>query len=235
MSRSVLLAKIRRASRSPEGVDPEGPSLPTELPEFPHSEDRIATFREELERVEGVFLDGRGDGQLRASLAAVLEQTGTAEVYWEGRELFEKHDIPYTLRNPEAFGRGDLVYSFHFRAQLKFPVILNSKRYERQSLARVQLSISSARHGVAETGSIVHQVGWGTGRLLSVLPPSHVVLLAESDLLVNHRQLFESLRFRELGSAATLVTGPSRTADIEKTLVLGVHGPQHWFVILTAG
>lgn len=234
MSRSVLLGKIRHACRLSAGSISEELTLPTQLPDFPHYEDPIATFREELELIGGVFLDGRGESQLKQALATVLEQTQTTEIYWEGKDIFRKHHIPYTLRNREAFQQGDLVNSSHFHAQVKLPLILNSRPYQRQSLGQVQLSASSAFGAVAETASIIHQVESGTGRLLSVLPPAHIVLLAEKDLLMNHRQLFESYRFGEYGSATTLISGPSRTADIEKTLVLGVHGPQHWHVILTA-
>ena len=73
----------------------------------------------------------------------------------------------------------------------------------------------------------------GVGRLLSVLPASHLVLLSERDILMNGKELFDRLRLGEEGSALTLVTGPSRTADIEKTLVVGVHGPKKLFVMLT--
>lgn len=231
MSRSTLLAKIRRlcaGSRTSEAL-----KLPSALPAFPRFQDPVAKFAEELNRVGGIFKDARQEGSLAAALTAVLQETETPEIYWENRQVFEKHGIPFTLRNPEAFARGQLIHSFHHRAEVKFPMALNSRAYQRQALADIRLSISSALYGVAETGTILHQVGNGNGRLLSVLPPVHVVLLSESDLLMNHSDLFNSLNLETGGSFTTMVTGPSRTADIEKTLVLGVHGPQFWYVILT--
>ncbi len=233
MSRSVLLEKIRHASRLASASPSQLPQLPSQLPEFPCWEDPIATFSDELQEVGGVFIDARREDQLAAALSVILEQAGSTEIYWEGGKIFEKHDLPYSLRHPDALAQGDLLYSFHFGSSVKFPLILNSKPWERRDLARVTLSISSALYGVAETGSIVHQVTTGTGRLLSVLPLVHAVLLSEKDLLSNHRELFETLRFQDCGSAVTIITGPSRTADIEKTLILGVHGPQYWYVILT--
>lgn len=236
MSRTVLLQKIRHACRQSGNTTDtvEIAELPAELPGFPAYEDPVAQFREQLEQVDGVFLDGRGEARLAEALAAVLAPTGATEIFWEGEDIFEKHGLPHRLRNPQAFQQNHLVHSFHFRGQVKFPLVLHSKPYRRQTLASLALSVSSARYGIAETGTIVHQVGPGKGRLLSVLPPAHAVLLSEHDLLMNHAQFFEVLDWAETGSAVTMITGPSRTADIEKTLVIGVHGPQRWYVILTA-
>ncbi|RPJ83378.1 MAG: lactate utilization protein B/C, partial [Acidobacteria bacterium] len=71
------------------------------------------------------------------------------------------------------------------------------------------------------------------GRLLPVLAPVHVAFLRRQDLLMNHADFFSSVKLGDAESYLVLVTGPSRTADIEKTLVLGVHGPQKHYVILT--
>ena len=216
-----MLQKIRRACTGADVAE-----LPAELPEFPHYSDPVAKFRQELERVGGVFLDGRRSEELSGALSFVLKQSDSTEIYWEGEKLFQKYGISFILRNPEAFSEGALLYSFHFRHQVKFPLILNSKPFERNELARISLSASGARYGIAETGTIVHEVTEGTGRLLSLLPAAHLVLLSEQDLLMNHSVFFRSTSPGDYGSAMTLVTGPSRTADIEKTLVIGVHGPK---------
>ena len=229
MSRSVMLQRIRRACG---GADSTG--LPTELPVFPDYPDPVEKFRQELERVGGVFLDGRSSEGLSAALTSVLEQSDSTEIYWEGQKLFPKHGLSFTLRHPEALAASDLLYSFHFRHQVKLPLILNSKPYQRGDLGRISLSASGARFGIAETGTIVHEVTAGTGRLLSLLPPAHLVLLSERDLLMNHAVLFLSTHPGQEGSAMTLVTGPSRTSDIERSLIVGVHGPEKWFVILTS-
>ncbi len=130
MSRSVMLHKIRQACAGADSVE-----LPTEMPEFPHYSDPVEKFRQELERVGGVFLDGRKSDELSGVLSLVLKQSDSTEIYWEGEELFQRHGISFTLRDPEALAEGALLYSFHFRDQVKFPIILNSKPYQRTDLA----------------------------------------------------------------------------------------------------
>jgi L-lactate dehydrogenase complex protein LldG len=70
-------------------------------------------------------------------------------------------------------------------------------------------------------------------RTASLLPPIHVAILRPEQILRGLDDLFALLATGdELSSAVTLITGPSRTADIELTLVVGVHGPQQLHVIL---
>ena len=229
MSRATVLEKIRRACAA--GTASE---LPDELPEFPSYEDAVAKFRDELEAAGGVFSDGRSSEELPRILSQILEKTGATEFYWESEEVFQKSDVPYRLHDPQAFRRQHLVFSYHFQGRVEFPLVLNFKPYDRATLAAVPVSVSKAIFGLAETGTIVHSVAPGTGRLLSVLPEAHVVFLSEQDLLMNSVEFLDQTQLGELGSALTLVTGPSRTADIEKTLVLGVHGPRQWHVVLTS-
>ena len=73
-----------------------------------------------------------------------------------------------------------------------------------------------------------------SGRRLSVLPPLHVVLATEDQLVASLEDGLAHLRKQEDWSYAAFVTGPSRTADIEKILVLGAHGPRRLVVILMA-
>ncbi|MDA2934129.1 lactate utilization protein [Acidobacteria bacterium AH-259-D05] len=229
ISRSVMLEKIRRAC-----AQADSGQLPEQLPAFPRYSDPVETFREELEQVGGIFLEGRGSKELASALVAVMQQSKSREIYWESEELLHKHGIPFTLRKAEA-SAGDLIlYSSHLRQEIRFPFLLNVKTCRESELAGISLSASSARVGIAETGTIVHEVTAGIGRLFSLLPPAHIVLLSERDLVMNTAELFTSPILERCGSALTLITGPSRTADIEKTLVTGVHGTKQLFVILTS-
>lgn len=227
MSRRSLLERIHQAT-----AGTRIPELPRTLPHFPVYPDPVSQFRSALEQVGGVFLEGGTEEALARSLQSVLEQTGGKEIYWESPALFEKHGISTELRNPHAWTEGSLVYSVHLRSEVHFPLLLRAKPRERSILDQMAISATSAIFGIAETGSVAHETGAG-GRLLPMLAPAHICFLSRRDLLMNHAQFFERVRLGQDSSLLTLVTGPSRTADIEKTLIVGVHGPKQFFVIVT--
>ncbi len=90
--------------------------------------------------------------------------------------------------------------------------------------------ITTADYGVASTGTLALLSAPGQGRCVSLLPPIHVALLSADDLVFELAALFE--RLDEPPSALTLVTGPSRTGDIELVLTVGVHGPKELHVVV---
>jgi len=90
---------------------------------------------------------------------------------------------------------------------------------------------SRALYGLADTGSVVLAASPEEPRAASLLPEVHVSLLAEDRILPRLEALFEVLG-GELPSALAIVTGPSRSADIEQKLAVGVHGPGEVHVVL---
>ncbi|HYV03597.1 MAG TPA: lactate utilization protein, partial [Blastocatellia bacterium] len=98
------------------------------------------------------------------------------------------------------------------------------------------IGITSVDYALAETGTLVLRSGAGRARSVSLLPPVHIALLKPDQIVPGLDQLFPMLARDQLvgrlDSALTFITGPSRTADIELTLVVGVHGPQELHVIL---
>lgn len=91
--------------------------------------------------------------------------------------------------------------------------------------------VSEAAYGLADTGSVVLAASAEEPRVRSLLPDVHVSLLREDRILPGLAELFEALG-GELPSALAIVTGPSRSADIEQTLTVGVHGPGEVHVVL---
>ncbi|MDH3450869.1 MAG: LUD domain-containing protein [Gammaproteobacteria bacterium] len=87
---------------------------------------------------------------------------------------------------------------------------------------------------VAETGSLVLLSGEETPTTLNLLPDNHIVIVRRSQVLRNFEDVWQQLRERDdaLPRAVNLITGPSRTADIEQTMQLGAHGPRRVHIIV---
>jgi len=99
--------------------------------------------------------------------------------------------------------------------------------------AEASIGITAADYALADSGTLCLLAGKRQPRTASLLPPIHVAILRPEQIIRGLDDLFALLPVGDdLSSAVTLITGPSRTADIELTLVVGVHGPQQLHVIL---
>ena len=101
------------------------------------------------------------------------------------------------------------------------------------------VGVSHAFGGVAELGTLMLLSGRENPTTLNFLPETHIVVLAADDIGGDYETLWARLR-NQLGSrvmprTVNLITGPSRSADIEQTLILGAHGPRRLHVILVGG
>ncbi|MBV9674416.1 MAG: LUD domain-containing protein, partial [Verrucomicrobia bacterium] len=105
-------------------------------------------------------------------------------------------------------------------------------------LERCSVGVTACDALISQTGSILLTARSAGGRVLSVLPPHHVVVAEIHQLVADLPAAFE-LFYEKYGtnypSFSTLITGPSRTGDIERILVLGAHGPKNLTVILIGG
>ena len=96
-----------------------------------------------------------------------------------------------------------------------------------------EVGITAAQAAIAETGTLVLDSARERNRLISLVPPVHIAIVNASSIF---QTLAEALAFiyqdGNVSPAVTFITGPSRTADIELTLAIGVHGPQQLYVIV---
>jgi L-lactate dehydrogenase complex protein LldG len=102
-------------------------------------------------------------------------------------------------------------------------------------LADCDASITGCEYLVARTGSILLSSGSGGNRTTSIYAPIHITIAHTNQLVTDLPELFEQLGKRygkQLPSFISLASGPSRTADIEKTLVTGIHGPKEIYCFL---
>lgn len=104
--------------------------------------------------------------------------------------------------------------------------------------ADADLGVTGVDYAIAETGSVVILPRRGVSRLTSLLPPVHVALVKPSQTLESLDDLYLLRRLAYLrdgadaGAYMNFITGPSRTADIEQTLVIGAHGPRETHMVI---
>lgn len=102
-------------------------------------------------------------------------------------------------------------------------------------LASADAAVTSCEALIARTGSLLMSTAQKSGRATSVYAPIHICIAYTDQLVYDVKDGLQLIRERYAGkipSLVTLATGPSRTADIEKTLVVGVHGPKEVYVFL---
>ena len=118
----------------------------------------------------------------------------------------------------------------HFACQaLGLPVTLTDRGYDVQEMEKCDAGITECDALIAQTGGVAVTSRSAGGRALSVLPPHHVVIARREQLVADLPAAFALLQTKyapEFPSMISFITGPSRTGDIERILVLGAHGPK---------
>ena len=114
------------------------------------------------------------------------------------------------------------------------PLLLQSG-YDKDELEACDAGLTECDLLVAQTGSVCVTSKSAGGRVLSVLPPHHIVVARKSQMVTDLTEAYASLatKYRDAyPSMISFITGPSRTGDIERILVLGAHGPKRLTVLL---
>lgn len=195
---------------------PRGPFVASEL-------DLIAQFEAELTALHGQVHLCAGPEAARELVCALIERA-------QARQVLSWGLLPLPDLLPTLAQRG---------VTLAEPQVLGTERRARyEALEPVAVGITGADAAVAESGTLLLVHGPQRGRLPSLLPPMHIALVPAERLVRTLPDAFAQLTaefgaglFRDR-SNLTLITGPSRTADIELSLTLGVHGPRELHVII---
>jgi L-lactate dehydrogenase complex protein LldG len=206
-ARAAMLARIRGALATPVPL-PEKPDFDVPVhPPLP-AEDLTVVFAANFQRIGGEFYYCENLAHLGAQLTAFrARQPALAPPYvWEPalQKLLAVAQVPF--RNGED----------DFRQH-------------------ADLGLTSCEALVARTGSVLVSAATASGRRLSIYPDHHLVLARPGQVVA---EIGDALRLMQarygaaLPSMVSLTTGPSRTADIEKTLVLGAHGPRRLALFL---
>jgi len=148
----------------------------------------------------------------------------------------------YCINDPElAFQLSSLVKKqdwqkvYCVEEKLKTSLSGISDRLVTSGLADCDVSITGCEYLVARTGSIVMSTAQASGRTVSVYAPIHICIAYTNQLVYDVKDALQAAKEKykdNLPSLITFATGPSRTADIEKTLVVGVHGPKEVYLFL---
>ena len=220
MDRPAFLERVRSALA---GV--AVPPLPETFPATPASGDGTATPERFLSALEAV--GGSGRLVARADLAAAVRDVAVAtRSAAAGGQAVIAPDVEPFAREVEAGLRDagvDVVRPADGPAW-------------REAAAAADLGVTGARLGVAATGSVLIVSNERSPRAASILPAAHLVLLPADRLVPGLDEVMPVLAsVAGSSSAPFLVTGPSRTSDIEMTMVVGVHGPRALHVLVVSG
>lgn len=126
--------------------------------------------------------------------------------------------------------------------ELKLEVVnANSCENLKEALLDADIGLTTVDAVLADTGTLVQITNKRQNRLVSLVPPIHIALVRQSQFQPNLSLALQEMQDGILSeghgysAAVTLITGPSRTADIEQVLSIGVHGPKELHVIIEAG
>lgn len=202
-----MLKKIRKALL--EKRDNPYPNL-EETPLYPDFDGHLdVLFAEELSMVAGQFIYCEDEIQLIENLLQLAEMKKWRKIYcWEPplQNLLAKYEYPFYSTDTE--------------------------------FANAEVGITLCESLIARNGSVMISNGSEAGRSLSIYPNVHIVVAYASQLVLDLKDAFRLMRTKypdQLPSMISNITGPSRTADIEKTLVLGAHGPKELYVFMLEG
>lgn len=170
----------------------------------------------------------------KGAIVKTAEETVTILTEWFG-------DLPFNwIKNPDLLLAWDKLPPFAESAfsTLNWPLarysLVAPEPHGRYSVAaQAELGITGADWGIALSGTIVTKTSSDRGRAVSLLPPRHLSFIEASKLRDNLYEVLEEIS--ALGtpsSAIEMISGPSRTSDIEMDLSIGVHGPIEVYVIV---
>jgi len=233
-ARDTILARVREALRVPaplphmqshaaEAAAPAGPGSLTVLPmEFAKPwlpdggdtpEARLAILTENLGRLKAVVHRAADLGAAARFVAELARDRGWRHVAFHAHANVD----PVAAALPCAAERVD------------------AGAFDKTALEACDAGITACEAAVAQTGSILVSSGTCGGRALSILPHVHVVIVTLDQIVATLGEALDAARDRHAGrlpSMLSFITGPSRTGDIERILVLGAHGPKELFVVL---
>jgi L-lactate dehydrogenase complex protein LldG len=213
-SRDQILARLNQVKRAPVVptalVRATAAELFADLP--PAGDDLAKTFADRLTTLRGncVIVE-----DLRAAAIAVEHELSYAE---PGSVLLQSDALLERVAG--------------FSSRLRALISGDGAGVSNEELARKTVGITRADRLIARSGSIVLRSNHAGGRRLSVLPEHHLVIASEAELVPSFGGWLLEIEKDKSWNYSVIISGPSRTSDIEKILVLGAHGPRRLSVVI---
>ena len=223
--REQLLARVTEALRVPAPRHHEIPSKPA-------THTVTAPFREWLPQVgasqaEQVALFAKQSEVLRTEFRECTDAAAAAD-----------HLAKLAAENAWkkiALHAGKLADAVAARLPGEIALLRIDGGYEKNALEACDAGLTECESLIAQTGSVCVTARSSGGRALSVLPPHHIVIASRAQLVADLSAAYERLAEKygaNYPSFISFISGPSRTGDIERILVLGAHGPKKLTVLL---
>ena len=225
-ARNAILASIREhlaASREHDAIHNEGSALIEARSVVSSSNGAplslVALFKQKLEAVGGHCFVAETDQEITAQLAKII--SGLIDKSLPARRIV-RSDAPMLDR---LLKQTDIDVD-------PISACSNSEMFG------YDIGLTTAQAAIAETGTLVLESESERHRLVSLVPPVHIAIIDAANICLTLGEALETVRRAGpagMSPTVTLITGPSRTADIELTLAIGVHGPQELYVIVRNG
>jgi L-lactate dehydrogenase complex protein LldG len=217
--RAEFLESIRHRTRRGQYKSTNSPdsvwTSDADRPGREEIEDPPSRFIEELEALGG---HGKRAGSLEAAREYVLDLTREREA-----ELLVRWDVGYL----DELGADEPLREAGVEV-----AIWQDLSDLREIVGRADIGLSTASWAIAETGSLVLEHGPGRGRSVTLLPPTYVAILPVDKVLRTVPEAIRMYTGNTLPANVCFHTGPSRSGDIEMSLVVGMHGPGDVHVLL---
>ncbi len=200
---------------------------------------RRASVDERLKRAPSGLVPARGQlalpgrvnlfqAQAEAAQASVTRVASPDQVPAAVARYLREHNLPASLRRGEDPRLAAMPWS-------ETPISLSVGKSQGEDLN----GLSHAVAGVAETGTLILTSGPENPTSLNFLPDNHIVVVEAADIEGDYEAVWRRLRGRygkgKMPRTVNMITGPSRSGDIEQTIFLGAHGPRRLLIVLVEG
>ena len=220
-TREIILASIRSHLAASAPYDAREPRVDvstgsgSDRVDLPHNGSLVDLFKQNLEAVGAHCIIANDDAEISRALTQIISSLQQTNVRAQRIAI---SDMP-------------VVERWMYQTDLEIEALTIAPNAS--DIFGYHVGISTTQAAIAETGTLVLDSADERHRLVSLVPPVHIAIVNASRICETLGEALTLMRKgKELSRTVTFITGPSRTADIELTLAIGVHGPQELYVIV---